>query len=385
MLAAPALVARLFASNWLILGAVALIALLGAWLTWRALFADRARGRPRCPRCWYSMHLAPTLRCPECGTLAKDQRALLRTRRRWPLGLLGLVLLLGPGLAVGLTRYRQPILNFVLPRWWCVRSQVIAGYTVRLYQDRSTGWGRPMQLRISAQGTTYVTIEDQVVELGAADSSGQVRVGIGQDINGDGVPDLVVTQFSGGAHCCFSYSIVSLEPSAARVVGFVPAEDGGAAFVDLNGDGMVELRVQESAFRYWNTYFAASPAPEVILRWNGAAYALAPDLMAAPPIPEIELSRRASEVAETASRSVAASQAVLSNIPLLWRTMLELIYAGHPARAAAFLDQAWPPGVPGKEQFRTDFNRQLRTSRFWPALQLIEQFAHPAASRPAPE
>lgn len=372
--------------------AIGLAALVGGWLTWRGFLADRARGRPRCPRCWYNMHLAPSLRCPECGLVATSPRALLRTRRHWRRAGLGLLLLLGPAAALGLTRYRQQVLNLILPRWWPVEWQTIAGYTIRTYKDRSTGWDRPMEICISRGGTTYATIEDQVVELGATGGTSQTRIGVGQDINGDKVPDLIVTQYSGGAHCCFSYTIISLEPTAAHVIAFLPADDGGAAFADVDGDGVYEIRVQESAFRYWNTSFVESPAPEVILRWNGAAYVLAPDLMAAPPLAEDELARRAKQIADiaasatpgaTATAGGAASSAVgaapgpspLWNLSLLWRTMLELIYTGHPARAAAFLDQAWPPDLAGKEQFRRDFTKQLHTSRYWPALTLIEGYA----------
>ena len=32
----------------------------------------------------------------------------------------------------------------------------------------------------------------------------------GRDINGDGEPDLVFVGYSGGAHCCWTYWIVSL-------------------------------------------------------------------------------------------------------------------------------------------------------------------------------
>ncbi len=63
----------------------------GAALLGWALFKDRARGRKRCPKCWYDMSAAApvesapvvTYRCPECGALARGEAALLRTRRRW--------------------------------------------------------------------------------------------------------------------------------------------------------------------------------------------------------------------------------------------------------------------------------------------------------------
>lgn len=51
-------------------------------LVW-ALFRDRARGRRRCPRCWYDMGGTAGLKCPECGREARSERKLGRTRRRW--------------------------------------------------------------------------------------------------------------------------------------------------------------------------------------------------------------------------------------------------------------------------------------------------------------
>ncbi|MEO0483248.1 MAG: hypothetical protein AAF138_06450 [Planctomycetota bacterium] len=64
-----------------VLGVLGLLAL--AWWAW----GDRARGRRRCRKCWYSMTDAVADRdgryvCPECGKVAKSERALLRTRRR---------------------------------------------------------------------------------------------------------------------------------------------------------------------------------------------------------------------------------------------------------------------------------------------------------------
>jgi hypothetical protein len=72
----------------LALGALALL----AW----ALLYDRARGQPRCPRCWYAMSGlsadAPR-RCPECGLTTPQGRDLYRTRRRWRWAALSMLLL----------------------------------------------------------------------------------------------------------------------------------------------------------------------------------------------------------------------------------------------------------------------------------------------------
>lgn len=60
-----------------VLGAVAI--LLMGW----AMFSDRSRGRRRCPACWYDMSGARGLMCPECGKTVKSERGWHRTRRRW--------------------------------------------------------------------------------------------------------------------------------------------------------------------------------------------------------------------------------------------------------------------------------------------------------------
>ncbi len=78
---------------WLVMaGAVALIgALIVAW----ALFSDRSRGRKRCPKCWYDMSATVGLICPECGRDAERPARLEKTRRRWVIAAIGMVVALG--------------------------------------------------------------------------------------------------------------------------------------------------------------------------------------------------------------------------------------------------------------------------------------------------
>ncbi|MEL6329933.1 MAG: hypothetical protein AAFR38_09740 [Planctomycetota bacterium] len=85
---------------WMIGGWV--VTALGLGLVGWAMFADRARGRRRCRRCWYDMVAVDGLLCPECGHEHRDARRLLATRRRWAFVWLALVPLLG-GWALRLT------------------------------------------------------------------------------------------------------------------------------------------------------------------------------------------------------------------------------------------------------------------------------------------
>ena len=82
-------------SDWLFWLAGGLLGIAGLWLAYWSLLSDRAKGRKRCPKCWYNMQGAEGLRCPECGQTAKGERKLLKTRRHWRWALLAVVLLLG--------------------------------------------------------------------------------------------------------------------------------------------------------------------------------------------------------------------------------------------------------------------------------------------------
>lgn len=62
----------------------ALLAIVPAvFVTWWAIFGDKARGRRRCPRCWHDLSGTPGLTCGECGHAARDELDLSATRRRW--------------------------------------------------------------------------------------------------------------------------------------------------------------------------------------------------------------------------------------------------------------------------------------------------------------
>ncbi len=55
--------------------------LAGAGLAIRSLIGDPARGRRRCPRCWYEIGPGAIAACPECGRSPLDERRMGRTRR----------------------------------------------------------------------------------------------------------------------------------------------------------------------------------------------------------------------------------------------------------------------------------------------------------------
>jgi len=195
----------------------------------------------------------------------------------------------------------------------------------------------------------------------------------GTDINGDGVPEVIVYHYGNGAHCCFTYTIFSLGKNL-KIVDVLHGEHSYFDFKDLDGDGQYEAIGRDWIFAYWNTSFAGSPAPSVILRWKNGKYRLAEDLMKKPPPEKKEILKLAAEL----KKYVEVDQnPQLPWIPEWWAVMIKLIYTGNGKLAWEFCDLSWP--VPEekssrkkylkeKKMFLAEFKQQLRKSNYWADL-----------------
>jgi hypothetical protein len=88
------------------------------------------------------------------------------------------------------------------------------------------------------------------------------------DINNDGDRDLVVETYSGGAHCCWTYSVIATNKNPHLVLQI--ENESAVAFADRDSDGKVELWASDGKFDYFDgmshadTYF-----PTIVLQING--------------------------------------------------------------------------------------------------------------------
>lgn len=211
------------------------------------------------------------------------------------------------------------------------------------------------------------------------------------DINGDGKLELIVGQWTGGAHCCNTYNIYSLD-KANHLWDSIDARDGTFVFTDINADGKVEAIGPDFTFAYWNTSFAGSPAGTVILRPGASGFEVATDLMRTPKPSNVELDKLAADTEKAIldySKDYKSDDGSSINLSSeLWKNMISLIYAGHSNEAWSLCRKAWPSGqkalvcndqkkekeqctVGGPDEFIDAFLAKLRTSPYWNGLKAL--------------
>jgi hypothetical protein len=135
-------------------------------------------------------------------------------------------------------------------------------YVLRLWKDTATD--SPIYdniIVIAAEGEAPIQIEN-VSNLDQA---------TGMDINGDGLPEVVIETFSGGAHCCFTNIIYTMEGTSMREILHSVESNCGGKLTDLNGDGVMEYDTCDDSFAYAYCPYVASPRVEVVYAYDATS------------------------------------------------------------------------------------------------------------------
>lgn len=221
-----------------------------------------------------------------------------------------------------------------------IQSRGLDGFHISLLRVLETGADdRECQAAvITSEGKTIFAATSWMIAVHEA---------TGSDINGDGQPEVVFEGYSGGAHCCWTYWIVSLENPPGLV-----AEIHNKAvlrFRDIDSDGRLEIEGADGAFDYFDGLcHACSPFPRVVLDLQGDNLA---DMTKALWTPENEKSLRdlrqaitqndlrefmKADPALTSGTNTATKQRILELV-------LAYLYSGRGQDAWKVLDEMWPP------------------------------------------
>jgi hypothetical protein len=205
----------------------------------------------------------------------------------------------------------------------------------------------------------------------------------GTDVTGRAHPDMVVSLFTGGAHCCTTHYVFELAPAFRLLATLNDADDDLAHFERDATNRRYYYHTADWTFAYWPTCFACSPSELVVLRWvdeaNGGAFHLALDKMQKPAPMPAEWNKSLA-----AARKVVSQGDTSSIGTTLWQTVLDLIYTGHSDLAWKFVNAAGPRAQQKPFPSLTDFCGLLKQSPYWPDLGPSLKHAPAACSSAGP-
>ncbi len=191
------------------------------------------------------------------------------------------------------------------------------------------------------------------------------------DLNADGSLELVIQHYTGGAHCCFEYWIYSLGGQLTEIAK-LETMDSPLIFHNIDDDAVYEVEGVDKTFAYWQSAYAYSPAPPVIMQFTPTGLILDFEQMRKPPPGESELATTVMRVRSELGREISPHHDEAwrhAGIPTaMWATMLDLIYTGNGNTAWEFFDRVWRNGVSGKEEFRAAFQEALQSSPYWDGI-----------------
>ncbi len=114
---------------------------------------------------------------------------------------------------------------------------------------------------------------------------------------------------------------------------------------------------------------AESPEPKVVLRYRDGDYHIAADQMSTSPPSEEELAAISEALANHEGWEKGRNPAPMD----FTMAVLELIYAGNREMAWRLFDTAWPENVPGKDDYRSQLEREIKWSPYWAEVAAMDR------------
>jgi hypothetical protein len=93
-----------------------------------------------------------------------------------------------------------------------------------------------------------------------------------KDLDGNNLSEVIVSTFSGGAHCCTNFQIYTWQNERFIETETGYLNSGGGQFKDLDGDGKIEFLTDDNAFLYQFSSYAGSFPPSLTLSFHNGEF-----------------------------------------------------------------------------------------------------------------
>jgi hypothetical protein len=175
---------------------------------------------------------------------------------------------------------------------------------------------------------------------------------------------LVVEQYSGGAHCCYSYWIYDLSGASARLLFENDKYGTGNLLIpsDLDGDGAFEFRHSVMAFDYFHMSHASSIFPQAVFAYDKLAgeYRPANRRFSAYALDGIEGDIKELETLKAGGKSDGDDLYTERHFSAVLQVTLKYIYAGKRDEGWSFFEREYRTheGI-AKEKMRAEIEETL--------------------------
>jgi len=182
---------------------------------------------------------------------------------------------------------------------------------------------------------------------------------------------LIILQYTGGAHCCWTYRIYDFQPNLHVIFD---DENYGLDYLgyelhpeDMDGDGVFELTQAVMIFDYFHMSHASSVFPSAVFSYDkkSRVYIPANERFSAYVLDDIENDLKA---LKSVSRDVDATDLQNREVYLsaVLRVLLKRIYAGDEARAWKFFDAKYQ--LNDKAEIKSDIKTALQHDPIYRSL-----------------
>jgi hypothetical protein len=142
------------------------------------------------------------------------------------------------------------------------QEQIFDGFALRLWEDSSADEFMFNDIAVIQWNKDFGGASIQIEMVSEIDSL------TGTDINADGYTDIILKTYSGGAHCCSSAHVYSLQPQNPIKLYQGRESNCPINFADVDTDGIYEIVTCDDSFAYVYCPYASSYAQPVILKYD---------------------------------------------------------------------------------------------------------------------
>jgi hypothetical protein len=172
--------------------------------------------------------------------------------------------------------------------------------------------------------------------------------------------NLIVSKWTGGAHCCFSLHIFKLNGAFAEA-GHIEGGNYYPIIKNRGNRGSPRIDLSDDFLSYQFSSFAFSATGEVILKYAGNKYEVAGELMKKPPPSLSSFARKI----PLWRKELRKRESPDWPPPDLIQAVTDLVFTGNKKVAWELLDRSWPPDASGKQEFLHSYEEALGESRYY--------------------